>query len=105
MFHGCGGTCDIGYVKNNGVLKYAATNRLVVLAPQVGDTYIGKGDASGSVQTCFDNYGDTGAEYCLQNGTQMAAVERMINALRKEQSPTPSPPPPPEPCAWCTGQS
>jgi hypothetical protein len=46
LFHGCFATCDLGYVKHNGVLKYAATNRLVVLAPQVGITSKRRGPAS-----------------------------------------------------------
>ena len=87
LFHGCGGTCDIGYVLHSGLLKWAATNRMVVLAPQVGATYTGSGPASGSKQTCFDNYGDTGADYCLKNGTQMAAVSRMVNVLRSTSRP------------------
>ena len=81
LFHGCNGYCDIPYVLHNGLLAYAATNSLVVLAPQVGANYTGGGPATGTFQTCFDNYGDTGPDYSIKNGTQMVAVKRMIDAI------------------------
>ena len=47
----------------------------------MGSLYVGGGPANGTVQTCFDNYGDTGAAYCLKNGTQNVAVRRMVECL------------------------
>ena len=81
LFHGCNGYCSLDYVRHNGLLKHAATNRMVVLAPQVGSIYVGGGPANGTVQTCFDNYGDTGPNYCLRNGTQNVAVHRMVQCI------------------------
>ena len=37
LFHGCYGYCSLDYVRHNGLLKHAATNKLVVLAPQVSN--------------------------------------------------------------------
>eukprot|EP01048_Picozoa_sp_COSAG05_P014945 COSAG05_NODE_1745_length_4157_cov_2.148842_2_plen_1109_part_00 len=119
LFHGCYGYCSLDSVRHNGLLKHAATNKLVVLAPQVGSLYVGAGPANGTVQTCFDNYGgasacsssytwcprprvvfcilfsflfcftacvhlcvsDTGANYCLKEGTQNVGVRRMVQCI------------------------
>ena len=68
---------------------------------QVGSLYIGGGAANGTVQTCFDNYGDTGANYCLKEGSQNVAVRRMVGCIKgaapcmKTDDDDAPPPPPP----------
>jgi poly(3-hydroxybutyrate) depolymerase len=87
LFHGCYGYCSLDYVRHNGLLKHAATNKLVVLAPQVGSLYVGAGPANGTFQSCFDNYGDTGPDYCLKKGAQNVAVKRMVDCITTDVCP------------------
>jgi len=83
FFHGCGMDYSIPsfnftYVKHAGFNYWAESNEMVVLYPQMG------GYKNGTTQQkagCWDSYGDTGADYCLKKGVQMATVRRMINAI------------------------
>ena len=78
-FHGCGGP-DRFYnasVHYAGFNEWAEANDLVILYPAMrnwGGTYETK-------IGCWDAYGQTGHDYALQTGGQMASVRRMIKDI------------------------
>jgi poly(3-hydroxybutyrate) depolymerase len=75
-FHGCGGP-DRFYnasVHYAGFNEWAETNDLVILYPAMRNW----GKTEETKLGCWDSYGQTGPEYALQNGGQMAAVRRML---------------------------
>jgi hypothetical protein len=66
------------------VCRYAEANGLVLLYPQMtGAGSSAKYDALTSAQrgACWDSYGQTGDDYALQSGVQMATVRRMLISL------------------------
>ena len=74
--HGCTMGADninLDYVLAAGFNEWASVNRMIVLYPQI------KGAA------CWDNYGDTGADYALQSGAEMATVRRIVAAAFASQ--------------------
>jgi len=82
VFHGCKqGAQAIGdrFVKGAGYLEWAASNRLVVLFPQIEPSYVPL-----NPNGCWDWWGYEGDDYALRAGAQIAAVRAMIDALRGE---------------------
>lgn len=100
-FHGCRQSTDeVGdaFVKGSGFARWADTNRLIVLFPQVRRTAM-------NPKGCWDWWGYTGLDYLTKEGTQISAIWRMLERLAEKSGtagPTPpdgdavdSPPPPP----------
>ena len=78
-FHGCDGP-DRFYnasVHYAGFNEWAEANDMVILYPAMRDW----GKTSETQGGCWDGYGQTGADYALQSGGQMAAVRRMIRDI------------------------
>jgi poly(3-hydroxybutyrate) depolymerase len=90
VFHGCKqGAKAIGdrFVQGAGYLEWAASNRLVVLFPQIEASYVPL-----NPNGCWDWWGYEGDDYALRSGAQIAAVRAMIGALRGEAgTPTDAP--------------
>lgn len=91
FFHGCGmayaspvgpsGAHDVfgyTYIEHAGFRGWAEANNIVVVYPQMG------GFKNGTLQErifCWDSYAQTGADYALQSGLQMATVRRIMRAV------------------------
>ncbi|MEM7775152.1 MAG: poly(3-hydroxybutyrate) depolymerase [Pseudomonadota bacterium] len=78
-FHGCEQTLDdIGdvFVTDTGYLRWAATNRMIVLYPQIAKSW-------SNPKGCWDWWGYTGPEYLSRRAAQIAAVRRMLARLAK----------------------
>lgn len=76
-FHGCGQSLDsIGdiFVKGTGFGRWADSNRLIVLFPQVRSTPL-------NFQACWDWWGYTGQDYLSRTAPQITAVHRMVEQL------------------------
>jgi hypothetical protein len=77
-FHGCAQNREaVGdvFIKESGFARWADTNRLIVLFPQVADSSI-------NPQGCWDWWGYTGPQYLTRDAPQIAAVNRMLDALQ-----------------------
>jgi poly(3-hydroxybutyrate) depolymerase len=77
-FHGCAQnreTVGDAFIKESGFARWADTNRLIVLFPQVAASPI-------NPQGCWDWWGYTGPEYLTRNAPQIAAVNRMLDGLQ-----------------------
>lgn len=87
--HGCG--VDHYYdlaVRSLGFNEMAEANRMIILYPRMKQN---TGNAAGSKRRyknsfntrlgCWDSWGDTGSDFALKKGLQMAAVWQMIEAL------------------------
>ncbi len=80
VFHGCDQNHDkVGdeFVKNTGFARWADTNDIIVLFPQV---------ASGNFSnphSCWDWWGYTGPEYLTREAPQIEAVYRMLEKLAR----------------------
>lgn len=77
VFHGClqsaGQIGDLFYTRT-GYNRWADTNRIIVLYPQVAkDT---------QPNSCWDWIGYTGPDYATRKGPQMTAVKRMVERLQ-----------------------
>jgi len=80
--HGCGQTiADIGmtFVEGAGYNRWADTNRVIVLYPQVKKT---NGLFSDNPQGCWDWWGYTGAGWDDKRGIQLRAIVAMVNRLK-----------------------
>lgn len=76
-FHGCAqNRSQVGdaFVKGSGFAQWADGNRLVILFPQVHATV-------GNTQACWDWWGYTGPDFLTRDGTQIKAVNRMLDHL------------------------
>ncbi len=76
-FHGCGqNKAQVGraFVEGSGFDRWADTNRLIVLFPQVQS-------ATGNLQACWDWWGYTGDNFLTRNGAQLQIVNRMLEHL------------------------
>jgi poly(3-hydroxybutyrate) depolymerase len=79
-FHGCKQTPeDIGdqYYSDTGYNRWADTNNIVVLYPQVSATF------AKNPEHCWDWWGYTGAQFSVQASPQMSAVKQMIDQLTR----------------------
>ncbi|MFT3733089.1 MAG: poly(3-hydroxybutyrate) depolymerase [Hyphomicrobium sp.] len=77
-FHGCAQNREaVGdtFIKESGFARWADTNRIVVLFPQVANSPI-------NPQGCWDWWGYTGPQYLTRDAPQIAAVNRMLDALQ-----------------------
>jgi hypothetical protein len=77
-FHGCAQNREaVGdtFIKESGFARWADTNRFIVLFPQVADSPI-------NPQGCWDWWGYTGPQYLTRDAPQIAAVNRMLDALQ-----------------------
>jgi poly(3-hydroxybutyrate) depolymerase len=77
-FHGCSQNREaVGdtFIKESGFARWADTNRIVVLFPQVADSSI-------NPQGCWDWWGYTGPQYLTRDAPQIAAVNKMLDALQ-----------------------
>lgn len=79
-FHGCAQNRKaVGdtFIKDSGFDRWADTNRLIVLFPQVATTV-------SNPQGCWDWWGYTGNDYLTRTAAQISAVYGMIEALHRE---------------------
>lgn len=82
VFHGCKqGRERIGetFIKGTGFARWAATNRIVLLFPQV------VANNSTNPNGCWDWWGYTGRHFLERDAPQMLAVRRMLDALASRQ--------------------
>jgi poly(3-hydroxybutyrate) depolymerase len=85
-FHGCRqGAEAIGerFVRDAGYNRWADTNRLIVLYPQVIARYFWIYNPRG----CWDWWGYTGTAYATRDATQIRAVQRMVDRLGGPRKP------------------
>ena len=76
-FHGCAQnreTVGDTFIKESGFARWADTNKLVVLFPQVATTAL-------NPQACWDWWGYTGPDYLTRNAPQITAVLGMLKAF------------------------
>ena len=81
-FHGCAQNQQkVGdaFIKESGFARWADTNKLVVLFPQVATTAF-------NPQGCWDWWGYTGQDYLTRKAPQIEAVMGMLIALRGHTS-------------------
>ena len=97
VFHGCRqSTAQIGrrFVDGAGYNRWADSNRIIVLYPQVEPRY---GLALGSWQWlnnpfgCWDWWGYSGSDYATQGGVQIKAVRAMLERLAAPRQPQAAP--------------
>ena len=80
VFHGCQqSTAFVGdeFAKGAGYNTWAATNKLVVLYPQVDSSRIAPMNPMG----CWDWWGYTGENYATKDGAQVGVVKATLDAL------------------------
>jgi poly(3-hydroxybutyrate) depolymerase len=80
VLHGCGQNVEsLGdtYVRRTGYLRWADTNRIVLLYPQTSRE---------ALNACWDWWGYTGADYATKAAPQMAAIVSMIDELSGRQA-------------------
>ena len=88
FLHGCGMAAASGpslyafndtYARRAGFNEHAATNRIVVVYPQLrfGQRARGSAQADG----CWDQSGQSGDEYSDKRGAQIAAIQSMVRRL------------------------
>ena len=78
--HGCRQSADFvgeAFVREAGYNGWAEANRIVVLYPQVGASWL----LPFNPQGCWDFWGYTGADYATRNGTQVRALRVLLQAL------------------------
>jgi hypothetical protein len=76
-YHGCEQNREsVGdaFIKESGFARWADTNQLVILFPQVATTAL-------NPQACWDWWGYTGSEFLTRDAPQIAAVNKMLNVL------------------------
>jgi hypothetical protein len=81
-FHGCAQNREaVGdtFIKETGFARWADTNNLIVLFPQVDTTV-------SNPQGCWDWWGYTGNDYLTRDAPQIVAVRAMLEALRQKGS-------------------
>jgi len=80
-FHGCRqGAEFVGdrFAANVGLNEWAATNRMVVVYPQVEKSLT-------NPQGCWDWWGYTGEDYDLAAGKQVAGIDALISAFARDR--------------------
>ena len=78
-FHGCAQNREkVGdaFIKESGFARWADTNKLIILFPQVETTV-------SNPQGCWDWWGYTGHDYLTRNAPQIVSVRNMIDALHQ----------------------
>lgn len=82
-FHGCGQnreTVDDQFITQSGFSRWADTNSLIVLFPQVATTPL-------NPQACWDWWGYTGNAYLTRAAPQIVAVRQMLDVLAAPSRP------------------
>ena len=85
-FHGCAQnreTVSDAFIKESGFARWADTNKLIILFPQVATTV-------SNPQGCWDWWGYTGHDYLTREAPQIKAVRAMLEALRQGPDHSPS---------------
>ncbi len=83
-FHGCAQnreTVGDAFIKETGFARWADTNKLVILFPQVATTAL-------NPQACWDWWGYTGPDYLTRNAPQITAVLAMLTAFSGNAPPS-----------------
>jgi poly(3-hydroxybutyrate) depolymerase len=78
-FHGCAQNREAvgdAFIKESGFARWADTNKLIILFPQVATTV-------SNPQGCWDWWGYTGHDYLTRKAPQIKAVRAMIQALHQ----------------------
>lgn len=76
-FHGCRQNVESAhddFIRDGGYNRWAATNRIVVLYPQVTASAL-------NPNGCWDFWGYTGDRYATRDGPQMRAIKAMLDRL------------------------
>lgn len=76
-FHGCQqNRASVGdaFIKDSGLVRWAATNRLILLFPEVSPGAL-------NPQGCWDWWGYTGRDYLTRGAPQIRAVRAMLDRL------------------------
>lgn len=79
-FHGCNQSIDNvndQYAKNTGINDWAASNKMIVLYPQIKKSSL----MPMNPQACWDWWGYTDENYSNKNGKQIKAVKAMVLGL------------------------
>jgi len=79
--HGCGqNSALVGrtFVEGSGFDRWADTNRLIILFPQVQS-------AAGNREACWDWWGYTGDDFLTRDGAQLKVINRMLEHLGAPQ--------------------
>ncbi len=77
VFHGCGQSreaVDDAFITGSGFNKWADTNRLIVLYPQISKS-------AANPQGCWDWWGYTGKKFLTKDAPQIKAVRAMLARL------------------------
>jgi poly(3-hydroxybutyrate) depolymerase len=80
VFHGCKQsyeTLNTTFVKEAGYNRWADSNKLIVLYPQIKKTL-------NNPESCWDWWGYTGSNYHLKSAPQIQAVQAMIERLIRQ---------------------
>jgi hypothetical protein len=83
-FHGCAQTrasTGDAFIRDTGFARWADTNALIVLFPQVAGNPI-------NPQGCWDWWGYTGRDYLTRDAPQIRAIYRMLERLAAPRSAT-----------------
>ena len=78
--HGCRQGADFvgeAFVRHAGYNDWAEANRVVVLYPQVGASWLFPFNPQG----CWDFWGYTGPDYATRNGAQVRALHALLQAI------------------------
>jgi hypothetical protein len=78
-FHGCAQNREMvgdAFIRESGFARWADGNRLIILFPQIAAS-------PGNPQGCWDWWGYTGPLYLTRDAPQIAAVNRMLDALQR----------------------
>jgi len=82
VLHGCLQSSEVigdTFARDAGFNRYAASNRLLVLYPQVAGSRIAPMNPNG----CWDWWGYTGPDYDRRDGAQLVAIMNAVDALSK----------------------
>jgi poly(3-hydroxybutyrate) depolymerase len=80
--HGCEQNRDqvgMSFVKGSGFARWADTNRLVILFPQVEASIL-------NPKACWDWWGYTGTDFLTRDAPQIAAIWRMVEQLASSRT-------------------
>lgn len=79
-FHGCNQSAqDVGlaYVKNSGFNRWAESNAMIIVYPQVKKSTMFPMNPQG----CWDWWGYTGVDYATNSGKQLRAIHALVESL------------------------
>jgi poly(3-hydroxybutyrate) depolymerase len=88
-FHGCEQYREAmgdDFIKETGFARWADTNQLVVLFPQVRPFSVPFNPLAGNPKGCWDWWGYLGADFMTKQAPQILAVRRMLDRLAAPHS-------------------